>query len=158
MDGVCLIDKDMLDALSAQAAAVPRRRKNRNFHKADGEISHRLLNAFEPGTYIQPHRHADPNKDETVSVLRGKFGLVVFDADGRIASQSVLQPEGPIVGVNIPHGVFHSWVCLAPGSVFYEAKGGPFAPLQPHEKAPWAPPEGAPEVEEYLAKLEELFW
>jgi cupin fold WbuC family metalloprotein len=33
-------------------------------------------------TYIPPHRHLDPNKDETFVVLRGLLGLVLFDDAG----------------------------------------------------------------------------
>jgi len=34
---------------------------------------------------------------------------------------------------------------------------GPYAPLQPHEKAAWAPAEGDPAVPAFLAKLKKLF-
>jgi cupin fold WbuC family metalloprotein len=81
---ITLIDDTLLDAVCAEAAASPRRRKNRNFHPRDDHPGHRLLNALMADTYIPPHRHLDPNKDETYVVLRGLLGLVEFDDAGRV--------------------------------------------------------------------------
>jgi hypothetical protein len=41
--------------------------------------------------------------------------------------------------------------------MIFEAKAGPYAPLQPHEKGAWAPAEGTPEAPAFLAKLKKLF-
>jgi cupin fold WbuC family metalloprotein len=81
---ITLIDDTLLDAVCAEAAASPRRRKNRNFHPRDDHPGHRLLNALMADTYIPPHRHLDPNKDETYVVLRGRLGLVEFDDAGAV--------------------------------------------------------------------------
>ncbi|HNH35631.1 MAG TPA: WbuC family cupin fold metalloprotein, partial [Rhodocyclaceae bacterium] len=51
-----LIDAALLDAVSNEAKASPRQRKNRNFHPTDNHPGHRLLNAIEPGSYVAPHR------------------------------------------------------------------------------------------------------
>ena len=59
--------------------------------------------------------------------------------------------------VNIPHEIFHTCVSLEEGTVFFEAKAGPFIPLAPEEKAPWAPPENDEFVTEYLESLKTLF-
>ena len=152
-----IIDTAALDRLADAARASPRRRKNHNFHESNEAVCHRLLNAVEPGSYVVPHRHVDPNKDETFVVLRGRFGLVLFDADGEVTQSLVLDSAGPQLGITIPHGTFHSLVALAPGSVFFEAKAGPFAPLLPEEVAPWAPAEQAPGAAEYFERLEKLF-
>jgi hypothetical protein len=53
---ITLIDDALLDAVCAEAAASPRRRKNRNFHPRDDHPGHRLLNALMADTYIPPHR------------------------------------------------------------------------------------------------------
>ena len=57
---ITLIDNALLDEVCAEAAASPRRRKNRNLHPADDHPAHRLLNAMQPDSYIPPHRHLDP--------------------------------------------------------------------------------------------------
>lgn len=148
-----LIDTALLDEVSVEAAASPRRRKNRNFHPSDDYPANRLLNAVEPGSYIRPHRHLDTNKDETMVVLRGRLGLVQFDDEGRIARTAVLGEGGDGVGVDIPHGTWHTVFALEPGTVFFEAKAGPYRPLGADEVATWAPEEGASEAVAYLAAL-----
>ncbi len=152
-----LIDQALLAEVSAEAQVVPRRRKNRNFHPRDDYPCHRLLNAVEPDSYVMPHRHLDPNKDETILCLRGKLGILIFSPNGTVHRSSVLEAGGDTVGVDIPHGVFHAVVALESGTVFFEAKAGPYLPLSPEEKAPWAPLEGSGEAVVYLATLRAKF-
>ena len=151
------IDDSLLDAVAGAARASPRLRRNHNFHRADTDASHRLLNAIEPGSYVVPHRHLDPEKDETFVVLRGRFGLVLFDDDGVVTHRIVLDTAGPTYGVTIPHGTFHSIVSLAAGSVFLEAKAGPYLPLTGAERAIWAPAEQDADAAGYLTWLEGWF-
>ena len=54
------------------------------------------------------------------------------------------------LGINIPSGTFHSLLSFEPGSVFFEAKSGPYRPLSPEEKAAWAPAEADPGAAAYL--------
>jgi cupin fold WbuC family metalloprotein len=138
---VRLIDQALLDELSAEAATSPRLRKNRNFHPSDDFVSHRLLNAVEPGSYVMPHRHLAADKDETIVVLRGRFGVLLFDDAGKVVRKLLLEAGGPVQGVDLPHGTWHTLVALETGSVFFEAKAGPYAPLSEAERAPWAPTE-----------------
>ncbi len=154
---ITLIDDALLDAVCAEAAASPRRRKNRNFHPRDDHPGHRLLNALMADTYIPPHRHLDPNKDETYVVLRGLLGLVEFDDAGVPVRTLKVGAEGTAIGVDVAHGSWHTAVALVDGTVFLEAKAGPYLPLASDEKAPWAPLEAAPEVAAYLAGLKALF-
>lgn len=168
-----LIDAPLLDAVCAEAAASPRRRKNRNFHPRDDYPGHRLLNAMQPDSYIPPHRHLDPAKDETFVVLRGRLGLVIFDDEGEAVRTVVMSagagetpkvsPGGtapaasPACGADLPHGTWHSLVALTADVVFLEAKSGPYLPLADAEKAPWAPAEQAPGAAAYLEGLRRLF-
>ncbi len=152
-----IIDLSFLDALSAEAESHARKRKNYNFHAADGDPAHRLLNAMALGTYIVPHRHLAVDKDESIFIVRGKVGAVFFNEAGEVTAKSVLSPQGPGFGINIPAGTFHTLVTLEAGSVFFEAKAGPYAPLTPEERAPWAPAEGEPASLTYLKELTALF-
>jgi cupin fold WbuC family metalloprotein len=154
---ITLIDDKLLDEVCAEAAASPRRRKNRNFHPRDDHPGHRLLNALMADTYIPPHRHLDPNKDETYVVLRGLLGLVEFDDAGRVTGTLKVGAGGTAIGVNVAHGTWHTAVALEDGTVFLEAKAGPYLPLTQDEKAPWAPAEGIPEAAAYLAQLKQMF-
>ena len=152
-----IIDRDFLDRVSAQAKTSPRRRRNHNFHASESDTCNRLLNAIEPDSYIQPHCHNDATKDETLVAVRGRLGVIFFDERGAVTATAVLAPAGESVGVNIPHGMYHTLVALDPGSVFFEAKAGPYARLTPQEKAPWAPAEGDPRASSYLAEMKRLF-
>ena len=152
-----IIDRDFLERISIQAKVSPRRRKNHNFHASESDTCNRLLNAIEPDSYIQPHCHHEAAKDETLVAVRGRLGVIFFDERGAVTATAVLAPADESVGVNIPHGMYHTLVALEPGSVFFEAKAGPYAPLTSQEKAPWAPAEGEPRVSSYLADLKRLF-
>jgi cupin fold WbuC family metalloprotein len=157
MSSVTVIDQILLDTATAGARAHPRRRRNRNFHAAETAACNRLLNAIEPGSYVQPHRHLEPSKDETMIVVRGRLGLVLFDDNGRMTGWHVLCAQGPAIGVDIPHGAWHTLLALEPGTIFFEAKAGPYRPLTEEERAPWAPAEGSEEAEAALRSWERHF-
>lgn len=151
------IDRTLLDEVSAEARALPRLRKNRNFHTHDEADCHRLIIAMEPGSYIRPHRHLSDNKDETLIVLRGALGVVFFDEEGAVVERAVMRAEGPTQGVTVPHGRFHTALSLEPGTVFFESKGGPYRPYTEAECAPWGPAEKEPQSAGYLRSLECAF-
>lgn len=152
-----IIDQKQLDQLSAQAAENPRLRKNLNIHPSDDFCCHRLFNAVEPGSYIRPHRHLDPAKDETFVIIRGRLGVIMFDDGGRMVKTALLSAGGAVVAADIPHGAFHAAVSLEPGTIFFEAKAGPYLPLTDQEMAHWAPRDGTPEAAVYLEFLKSLF-
>ena len=124
-----VIDKALLDTVSAQAKESPRLRMNYNFHQSLDEKCHRFLNAVEPGTEVPIHKH--PTKDETFVILRGKVRVTTHNDDGSIIEDVVLCADEGRYGVNIPKGVWHTIEALAPNSVIFECKEGPFVP---HEK------------------------
>ena len=152
-----LITNDTLSQLSQSAKENSRLRKNLNFHSRNEAHCHRLLNALEPGTYIPPHRHQDMEKDETIVILKGRFGVLIFDEVGAVTEQFIIAESGTNLGVTIPAGVFHSMLSLESGSVFFESKAGPYAALTDAEKASWAPSEGDPDSAAFLEKMRVLF-
>lgn len=152
-----IINKQLLDDLTSAAQGSPRLRKNWNIHPDDAFPAHRLLNAMEPSSYIRPHRHLDYRKDETFMIVRGRLGVIVFADDGAVREAVLLDAGGEILGVDIPSGCFHTAVSLVPGTIFFEAKAGPYLPLAEEEKASWAPEDAAPEAAAYLDALKGLF-
>lgn len=154
---ITLIHSNTLADLSLAAKSSPRLRKNLNFHRNNDSVCHRLLNALEPGTYVQPHCHADPEKDETMIALKGRFGILIFDQTGAIVEQFIMAASEGNLGVTIPAGVFHSMLALESGSVFFESKAGPYAALSDAEKAHWAPTEGEAGCAAYLHMLTARF-
>ncbi|MDE2440202.1 MAG: WbuC family cupin fold metalloprotein [Betaproteobacteria bacterium] len=147
------IDQALLAELSASAAQLPRRRMHRNFHPDETYPAHRLLVAIEPDSYVPPHRHLSPAKDETLLILRGSLGVIFFDQHGVVERYTILRAGGETLGVDVPHGVFHCVMALEPGTVIFEAKAGPYSPIGPEERALWAPAEGDAGVGAYLAGL-----
>lgn len=152
-----LVTNELLRQVSGQAAASPRLRSNHNLHPNDESRCHRLLNAIEPGSYIRPHRHLDPEKDEAFILMSGRLGIVTFADDGAVTERVTLSRESGVLAADIPAGVYHTALSLEPGTVFYEAKAGPYLPLSEAEKAPWAPGDGDAAAAAYLERLAGLF-
>lgn len=149
-----IIDKLLLDNTTERAKQSPRLRMNYNFHEELDDPVNRLLNAIEPGSYVRPHRHLNPDKDEIFLLLRGKAMLYLFDNEGKITEKLLLDPLSGSYGAEIKPGVWHCLLVLEPGTVVYEVKPGPFAPLSPENMAPWSPnPDDKEGVDEYLAYL-----
>ena len=123
-DMTMIIDRLLLDKVTAQAKASPRLRMNYNFHQSLDEKCHRFLNAVEPGTEVPIHKH--PTKDETFVILRGKVRVTTHRDNGTIIEDVVLSNEDGRYGVNIPKGVWHKLESLESGSVVFECKEGPF--------------------------------
>ena len=121
-----LIDKQLIDEVSRQAKQSDRLRMNHNFHQSLDDKCHRFLNAVEPGTMVEIHRH--PTKEETFVLLRGKVRVTTYNDDGTVKESVILCPEEGLYGVDIPKGVWHNVECLESGSVFFECKEGPFVP------------------------------
>jgi len=151
------VNTALLDQLTEKAKASPRLRMNHNFHPSSESVCHRLLNALEPGSYIRPHRHLDSEKDETFVLVRGRLGVICFDQQGAVTETALLTAGTDQAILTIPHGIFHTAVSLAPGSIFFEAKAGPYLPFSEAEKAPWAPDDQTPEAAAYLQQLCALF-
>ena len=121
-----IIDQTLLDEVSSEAKASPRLRMNYNFHQSLDDKCHRMLNAVEPGTVVPIHRH--PTKDESFVVLRGKVRVSTYNDDGSMIESVVLCQEEGRYGVDIPKNVWHNLESMAPNSVIFECKEGPFVP------------------------------
>jgi len=152
-----IVSPKLLDELSQKAASSPRKRLNHNFHDDLADPINRMLNALEPGTYLQPHKHENPDKREVFIVLRGSLVVVFFNESGNPTEFVLLDPIKGNHGVEIPIGAWHTLIALETGSVVYEVKDGPYLPLSDKNFASWAPKEGNPDCQEYLKKLTEQY-
>lgn len=143
------IDHSFISKTSDKAAKSERRRMNYNFHQQDSDTLQRMLNAMEPDTYIQPHKHENPDKVEAFFVLRGRILLVEFDDKGNITDHIILDPKKGNYGGEIPPRTWHTLVSLEKGSVAYEVKDGPYDPNVDKNFASWAPAEGDADCQKY---------
>jgi cupin fold WbuC family metalloprotein len=97
------------------------------------------------------------DKAETLLILKGRLGVLIFDEAGVVLSKTVLQAGGDCLGVDLPIGVFHGLVVLEPDSLMFECKAGPYRPVSDGELAHWAPREGESGVAEYQAWMRAQF-
>lgn len=143
----------MFDELAAQARAIPRLRINHNFHSSMEDNPHRFLNVMLRGTYLRPHRHLSPPKTESFVCLEGHLAFFIYDGSGNIEAMHELNAKGPVIGIDIAPGIWHTILVLSERAVFFEVKPGPYQVSTDKEFVSWAPEEGAPEVPAFLQKL-----
>lgn len=149
-----ILNKKLMDDLSAQAKANPRLRQSYDLRTEATEAcpepgrrdnSQRMLNALEPGTIMPIHRHR--NSSETMVMVRGKLIERFYDDDGNITDEFVMEPlvaeqgrntnitnssnnsEHSTTMVQIEAGRWHSLEVLEEGTVIFEAKDGAYATI-----------------------------
>jgi cupin fold WbuC family metalloprotein len=147
------IDHNLTNKITQQAVESPRQRKNYNFHRFPEDTLQRLLNAMEPGTYVHPHKHENPDKREAFLVLTGTLLVVEFDEQGNITDHIILNRNLGNFGTEIAECTYHTIISLEGGSVAYEAKDGPYDPADDKYFATWAPSENSPECEVYINSI-----
>lgn len=148
-----VIDDVCLAGLSNEARNSTRLRKNYNYHELLSDPINRMLNAIEPGSYVQPHKHENPDKREAFIILKGQVVVFFFDDEGEMINHVLLSRDSGRFGVEIKPGQWHSLASLESGSVVYEVKDGPYIPISDKNMAPWAPKEGDKDAPDYLAGL-----
>ena len=121
-----IIDRRILDALTARAQVSPRLRMNLDLRNSTEDQSQRMLNAIEPGTRMPVHRHRTTS--ETVVCLRGHFEEYFYDEFGVLTDVVDMRPGGTLL--NIPAGRWHSLRSLESGTVLLECKDGAWTPLE----------------------------
>ena len=96
------INDKFLEELSAKAANSSRKRVHYNLHSDLNEKIHRLCAAIEPGSYVRPLRHLNPEKKwELMILLRGKMKALIFDNNGKILETAVLTPKSGVSSVEV---------------------------------------------------------
>jgi len=122
-----LINRELLDKVSAAAKRSERLRMNYNFHDSLAAPSQRLLNALEPGTIMPVHRHR--HTSETYILIRGAIKMMFYSDSGKVTESVILSDKNDNFGYNIPVGQWHSLEVLESDTVIFETKDGPYAPL-----------------------------
>ncbi|MGA2877677.1 MAG: WbuC family cupin fold metalloprotein [Bryobacteraceae bacterium] len=151
MPEIQTLSRALFRDLIEQARCSPRLRINHNFHASMEDNPHRFLNMMMKGTYVAPHRHLDPPKDEAFLVLEGQVAFFVFDDTGRAVRTEVV--GGDPIGIDLPAGVWYTLTPVSGHAVCYEVKPGPYSAANDKDFAPWAPREGDPGVPAYLESL-----
>ena len=126
-----VITKEILVELTEKAKVNPRLRQSLDLRNSSEDLSQRMLNALEPGTVMPIHRHLASS--ETVIIIRGRIRWLFYDEQGRITESTELWSDGDVRMLNVEKGRWHSLECLESGSVLFEAKDGPYHPLEEDE-------------------------
>lgn len=147
------ITDKLLNTVSNEAKVSDRKRCNYRFHNSNSDNIQRFLNAGEPGTYVRPHKHENPDRVEIFLILKGRFLVNEFNDKGEIIDHIILDSEEGKKGVEIPPKTWHSFIVLKEGSVLYEIKEGPFIKETDKIFAEWAPEEGTKEAQEFNEKI-----
>lgn len=150
---VKLLDHTLVSRLCTEASASPRQRTVFNFHESAADPVQRFLNVMQPGTYVRPHRHDDPVKWEMTVILSGKLVVLIIDSGGRVIQRVDLDADGPVRGVELPAGTWHTSAVAAPDTVILEIKRGPYDVATDKDFAKWAPLEGSAECAAFEQKI-----
>lgn len=134
------ISTALLDELTAKAAASPRRRAHFNLHSSADDPVQRFVVVAQRNSYVRPHRHM--TNAELAVVMRGRFEVVTFDADGTITARQIFGEGTPNMAFELPHATWHTLLPLTDGAAFLEIKQGPYNPAIAAEFAAWSPEEG----------------
>lgn len=147
------ITTDLLKSLSTEALSSVRKRKNLNFHTDESDPLQRMLNAVEPGSYVRPHKHINPDKREAFIILKGRMAVVEFDDKGAISDHIILDTSKGNYAAEINPASWHSVISLEKGSVYYEVKDGPYNLKMDKIFAEWSPKEGAAEAGKFMNEI-----
>lgn len=147
-----IIGRELVRQAIEASRHSPRRRIILPLHKNPEANLHRMLNVVQPYSYIQPHRHLDPPKPESIIVLSGAILTFIFNAAGKVEETLVLAAGTAAFGIDFEPGVLHTFFALQPDTLLFEVKPGPYDQAD-KDFAPWAPAEGSPDVEAYLTRL-----
>ena len=139
----------------AASHASPRRRMVVPIQRSEAATVQRMLNIFQPGSYVRPHRHPRPQAVETICVLQGALAAYIFDDAGKVVWAQRLVPGVTSGLLDIEPMVWHTFAALEPDTIVLEIKGGPYDQKLDKLWPDWAPAESGPASEAYLASLEQ---
>ncbi|WP_436414218.1 WbuC family cupin fold metalloprotein [Petrimonas sp.] len=122
-----LLNHQLLEEITEQARQNPRLRMNYNLHDSLDAKAQRLFNAMEPGTVLPVHRHR--NTSETYILIRGAIRVLLYDDNKTLISSYEISDKNDNFGFHIPKGQWHTLEVLESGTVIFEVKEGPYAPL-----------------------------
>ena len=122
------INKQLLEALFAEAKENPRLRQNFDLRTSSADTSQRMLNALLPETKVPIHRHEVVSYEKDTDDFQK--GVNVQDVARKVEYREVqrihLNPTETKYGCQIPKGAWHTVEVIEP-SVIFEAKDGAYA-------------------------------
>lgn len=149
-------DSDLVDRILEQSRNSPRKRAFAMLRSAScpEEIPSIMINCFQLGTYVTPHKH--PGREMWVA-YKGLFQAVLFDEEGKVThKEEIGSGQGKRPLIEFPSGTYHTIFPLMPNSVLIEFYLDVFNLDTYKQFAPWAVPEDADNPEKNPTYLEDL--
>lgn len=134
-DKILKIDDEYIKYLKSLAHGNSSGKCTMCLHDDIREHVHEMVNVYPKGTYVRPHSH--PFKTETKIIIEGKLLMVVFDNEGEILDEYVLE-RGGIFTARFDKGIIHTNIPLT-DAVFHEVITGPFVGKDDSVFPEWAP-------------------
>jgi len=113
-----------------------------------------MINSFQPGTYVTPHRHPADGR-EFFCILSGQLKVIIFDEFGKIANVYRVSPNSTPM-MEIPGRTYHTVIAELPDSLIIELYFGIYKPETYKQFSKWAPQESQKDFfknKEYLQSL-----
>lgn len=146
------LDISLIEKILQKARESPRKRAIYCFHNSDENLQ-RMINAGLSDTYVQPHKHENPDKLEIFSILKGIVSILIFDDNGKIIDSVTLDENGHVKLVEIQPKTWHTFVILSDEAALYEIIEGKYDSKIHKNLAPWAPEENFEEAKIFLKEL-----
>lgn len=134
------IDSNLITQTINKSRVSPRKRAHSRFHEY-GEKIQRMVNVYQKGAYIPPHKHENPDKTEIFLCLQGRFLALSFNDNGDIIDSMIFGEKEDVRGIEVTPRTWHTFWALEDDGVIYEVIEGPYDPKTHKKFAPWAPSE-----------------
>ena len=145
------ISSSEIDFHFEEASKTTRRRSPLILHKK-GDYLNKVFNFILKDSYMHPHLHPSSEKVEKMYLVKGSFGLLTFDDDGKVIEITTLK-EGGNNFLEVPAFTWHTYVMFSEKTIIYETMEGQYNPDSWKKLAPWAPTENSSEANPYLLSL-----
>ena len=126
-----LLRDSIINQVTEGAKQSPRLRMNYNLHESVEDSVQRMFNALEPGTIVPIARH--PYSSETLIMLRGRLRVLMQNDNKEMIEDVIIAPNTENIGYHIPKGTWHKVESLETGTVCFETREGPYAPVAPED-------------------------
>lgn len=128
---VKLLNFELFDRISKEAANTERGRKNYDLRDSENENGQRMLNILNPGSKTPIHRHQSTN--EAVVCIFGSVTENIYDMNGNIIDSIRLTAGGNLSGLIIEQNTYHSLEATEKMGVVISTKAGSFKPMNPDD-------------------------
>ena len=145
------ISPSEIDFHFGEASKTSRRTSPLILHKK-GHYCNKVFNFILMDSYMHPHLHPSSEKIEKMYLVKGSFGLLIFDDDGKVSDTIILEEEGKTF-LEVPAFTWHTYVMFSEKTIIYETMEGKYNPDSWKLLASWAPSENSSKANSYLLNL-----